>query len=130
MNRVVKYLSVLFLILFGGLTVFLTSSVLFDLFGIREKEGNYVEFIVWINLISGLLFLWSAYSFWREKKETTALLLGNLALLIVGMIGLYCHIKSGGLYKMETVKGMLFRIVATTILALVSYFLVKRKPKV
>ena len=69
MNRVVKYLSVLFLILFGGLTVFLTSSVLFDLFGIREKEGNFVEFIVWINLISGLLFLWSAYSFWREKKE-------------------------------------------------------------
>jgi len=130
MNRVVKYLSVLFLILFGGLTVFLTSSVLFDLFGIREKEGNFVEFIVWINLISGLLFLWSAYSFWREKKETTALLLGNLALLIVGMIRLYCHIKSGGLYKMETVKGMLFRIVATTILALVSYFLVKRKPKV
>ena len=130
MNRVVKYLSVLFLILFGGLTVFLPSSVLFDLFGIREKEGNFVEFIVWINLISGLLFLWSAYSFWREKKETTALLLGNLALLIVGMIGLYCHIKSGGLYKMETVKGMLFRIVATTILALVSYFLVKRKPKV
>lgn len=130
MNRVVKYLSVLFLILFGGLTVFLTSSVLFDLFGIREKEGNFVEFIVWINLISGLLFLWSAYSFWREKKETTALLLGNLALLIVGMIGLYCHIKSGDLYKMETVKGMLFRIVATTILALVSYFLVKRKPKV
>ena len=130
MKLAVKYFSILFLVVFGALTVFLTSSVLLDLFGIREREGNYVEFIVWINLFSGLLFLLTAFCFWKGKAVTTALLLGNVLLLIVGIIGLYFHIAAGGLYKIETVKGMLFRIISTTILALISFLLIQRKPKV
>lgn len=129
MKLAVKYFSILFLVVFGALTVFLTSSVLLDLFGIREKEGNYVEFIVWINLFSGLLFLLTAFYFWKGKAVTTALLLGNVLLLMVGIIGLYFHIAAGGLYKIETVKGMLFRIISTTILALISFLLIQRKPK-
>jgi hypothetical protein len=37
-----RYLSIAILIGFGLLTLFLSSSVIFDLFGIRAKEGDYI----------------------------------------------------------------------------------------
>ncbi|HRA60413.1 MAG TPA: hypothetical protein PLG30_12425 [Bacteroidia bacterium] len=46
MNKLLSYSVATVLSIFGLLILFLSSSVIFDLFGIREKEGNYVLFIV------------------------------------------------------------------------------------
>ena len=42
MKKKLHYLIALLLATFGLLTMFLSASVIFDLFGIRAKEGNYV----------------------------------------------------------------------------------------
>ena len=46
MKKSYTYVATLILAGFGLLTLFLSTSVIFDLFGIRAKEGNYVLFIV------------------------------------------------------------------------------------
>lgn len=68
MKKLLPSLLAIFLIGFGLLTLFLSTSVIFDLFGIREKEGNYVLFVVWSNFISSILYLFAAYGFIKHKK--------------------------------------------------------------
>ncbi|MCC7453637.1 MAG: hypothetical protein IT222_05680, partial [Crocinitomix sp.] len=65
-----KYVLATILFAFGLLTVFLTGSVLLDLFGMREKEGHYVLAIVWANLIAGIVYLLTAYGVIKEEKWT------------------------------------------------------------
>lgn len=126
MRTIIKYITIAFLSLFGTLTVFLTISVLLDLFGIRQKEGNFVPFIVWTNLFSGLLYLVAAYGFFKAKFWTTKLLGLNVILLLSGLIGLYFHMKAGGLYEMETVRGMVFRVIFAVFAAISSLYFIKK----
>ena len=51
MKVTILKISAIILTLFALITLFMSSSVIFDLFGIREKEGNYVLFIVITNFI-------------------------------------------------------------------------------
>jgi hypothetical protein len=46
MKKTLLYTLPILLTGFGLLTLFLSTSVIFDLFGIRAKEGNYVLFVV------------------------------------------------------------------------------------
>ena len=56
------------LAVFGLLTLFLSTSIIFDLFNIRTREGHYVPFVVVANFISSLLYLLAAYGFFQKKK--------------------------------------------------------------
>lgn len=127
MKKYIKIITVIFLLAFGGLTVFLTSSVLLDLFGIRQKEGNFVPFIVWINLVSGIAFIVSAIGIFKNTKWSFPFLLINVVLLLAGIVALYFHIQAGGLYKMETVKGMVFRVIVTSLATYAAYYLINRQ---
>jgi predicted RND superfamily exporter protein len=68
MKKILPHLFATLLAGFGLLTLFLSTSVIFDLFGIRAKEGNYVLFVVWSNFISSILYLFAAYGFIKNKK--------------------------------------------------------------
>jgi predicted RND superfamily exporter protein len=68
MKKILPNLFATILAAFGLLTLFLSTSVIFDLFGIRAKEGNYVLFVVWSNFISSILYLFAAYGFIKVKK--------------------------------------------------------------
>ena len=46
MKKGIRYLAAAVLTGFGLLTLFLSASVIFDLFNIRVREGNYVLFLV------------------------------------------------------------------------------------
>ena len=63
-----RILLAVLILLFALLTLFLSGSVIFDLFGIRAKEGNYVLLVVWANFISSLLYLVAAYGLVVQKK--------------------------------------------------------------
>ena len=54
MNRTLRYILAVALGLFASLTLFLSSSVILDLFDIREKEGNYV-------LLASVIILLTAF---------------------------------------------------------------------
>lgn len=127
MKKYIPFLSSLILAGFGLLTLFLSSSVIFDWFGIRAKEGNYVLFIVWANFISSLLYLISAYGFLKIKSWTFKTLLVATVILIVALIGLFIHIYSGGIYETKTVFAMLFRIGVTIAFTVIAYFSINKK---
>lgn len=102
--------------LFGVVTVFLSGSVILDLFNIRSHEGNYVLFVVWANLLSGLLFLAAAFGFIKKKMWQATPLAVSAGILTLALLGLVVHINAGGLYENKTVGAMIFRIAINLIL--------------
>lgn len=127
MKKYLPNIIALILTAFGLLTLFLSSSVIFDLFSIRAKQGNYVLFVVWSNFICSLLYLVAAYGFVRTKKWTTPLLGISIIILITSFIGLNIYANSGGLYETKTMGAMVFRISFTLIFAILSYFTIAKK---
>jgi hypothetical protein len=127
MKRYIQYILATILAGFGLLTLFLSSSVIFDLFGIRAKEGNYVLFVVWSNFISSILYLFAAFGFVKVKKWTTTLLGISTLILIVAFIGLKIHVSSGGIYEEKTIGAMIFRISLTLVFAILAYFTITKK---
>jgi len=117
------------LAIFGLITLFLSGSVILDLFGVRAREGNYVLFVVWANFLSSILYLFAAFGFLKTKKCTTHILGISAILLIVAFIGLIIHINSGGIYETKTIGAMIFRITLTLVFAILAYFTIS-KPEI
>lgn len=113
MKKFTLILLVAILLVFALLTIFMTTSVIFDLFEIREKEGNFVPFVVWANWFCGFLYLTAAYGLAKKKEWTIQVLSIALAVLIITFIGLVFYIYNGGIYETKTIGAMLFRIAAT-----------------
>ena len=126
MKKAILYLLATLLAAFGFVTLFLSSSIIFDLFGIRAKEGNYVLIVVWANLISSLLYLFAAYGFVRIKKWTSKLLGISTVILIAAFIGFFIHISSGGIYETKTMGAMIFRITFTIVFGLLAYLMITK----
>lgn len=129
MKQAVLYISAVFLAIFGFLTLFLSGSVIFDLFGTRAKEGNYVLMVVLANFLSSFLYLFGAYGFLRGKKWTALLLSISGVVLLSAFAGLMIHVNSGGLYETKTIGAMIFRITVTAVFAMLAYFLILKKQK-
>jgi hypothetical protein len=127
MKKFVTPFTIFILIAFGLLTLFLSSSVIFDLFGIREKEGNYVPFIVWANFISSILYLIAAVTWIRKMKVTSTLLGISTVILTLGFIGLLIHVNAGGLHETKTIGAMVFRTLLTFSFTLISYKSLKKQ---
>lgn len=121
------YLPAALLAGFGMLTLFLSTSVIFDLFGIREREGNYVPFVVWANFVSSVIYLFAAFGYANGKGWTSKLLGVSFVILVLAIGGLFLHINSGGLYETKTIGAMVFRITVTGILMLTAYFKMKNQ---
>ena len=127
MKKSLPKIIAIILAAFGLLTLFLSSSVIFDLFGIRVKQGNYVLFVVWSNFISSLLYLFAAYGFVKTKKWTAPLLGISTIILIASFIGLIIYVNSGGLHETKTIGALIFRIAVTLIFAILAYFIISKK---
>ena len=125
MKKYLPFLAAAILAAFGLLTLFLSSSVIFDLFGIREKEGKYVPLVVWANFISSILYLVAAYGLLKMNKWPVWLLVISAVILVAAFTGLKIHISEGGLYEAKTLKAMIFRISITILFAVTFYFLLK-----
>lgn len=127
MKHIILKITASALLLFALITLFLSGSVIFDFFGIRVKEGNYVLLVVWANFISSILYLVAAYGLVKMKKWSVWLLVVSVFTLVAAFIGLKMHINDGGLYEAKTVSAMLFRIGLTVLIAIASYFLLQNK---
>ena len=124
----VSMLSAIILLIFALLTLFMSSSVIFDWFNIRAKEGNYVLFIVWMNFICSFLYLLAVYGFVKSKTWTFYVLLSALVLLILGFVVLLFHIKNGGIYETKTITAMLFRMMFTLAFSLIAFCIFIKTP--
>lgn len=130
MRKTITNSSGLVLAIFGLITLFLSGSVIFDLFGVRAKEGNYVLFVVWANFLSSILYLVAAYGFLKTKNWTTLLLGFSAILLIVAFIGLIIHVNSGGIYETKTIGAMIFRVTLTLVFSILAYFTINNVSRV
>lgn len=129
MKRVLPVSLAALLTAFGLLTLFLSSSVIFDLFGIRAKEGNYVLLVVWANFLSSILYLVAAYGFVKSRQWTIKPLGISAIILVLAFAGLLIHINSGGIYETKTIGAMLFRIAVTAVFAALAYVLILKNNK-
>ena len=127
MKKVILYLVVAVLTGFGLLTIFLSTSVIFDLFDIRTKEGNYVLFVVWSNFISSFLYLISAYGLLTSKNWTYKTLGLSTLILSIAFVGFLFYIQSGCIHENKTVRAMVFRIALTLGFTLFAYFTINKK---
>lgn len=114
------------LLIFGAVTVFVSSAVLFDFFRIRAREGNFVPYIVWTNWLCGFLYLVTAYGIYRQKKWTLYGLVTALVLLVTATAVLIIHIKNGGLYEMKTLGAIAFRTALTALFTVLTPKFIKR----
>ena len=121
-----KTILLIFLILFGGVTLFMSSSVLFDWFGIRAKEGNYVPGIVWANFACGILYLIAAYGILKNLTWAKFPLIISMIILVFAYIGLFIHINNDGLYETKTIGAMAFRIGVTAIFLFITTKILKK----
>ena len=127
MKSVVLFISGFIIALFGIVTLFMSTAVIFGLFDIREKEGNYVLFVVVANFLCAFLYLAAAYGFFAKKKWTTMVLNISVGVLVIAFIGLGIHIYSGGIYEQKTVYAMIFRTFVTIAFLLVSLKYISKK---
>ena len=121
-----KTILLIFLVLFGGVTLFMSSSVLFDWFGIRAKEGNYVPGIVWANFVCGILYLIAAYGILKNLTWAKFPLIISMIVLVFAYIGLFIHINNDGLYETKTIGAMAFRIGVTAIFLFITTKILKK----
>ena len=129
MKKNTRYIVAFVLFAFALLTLFLSSSVIFDWFGIRAMEGNYVPFIVWANFISSIIYLRAVFGFVTARPWTWKILGSSLVLLIFATIALQIYINSGGIYELKTPKAMIFRSAVTAIFTLAAYLLINKTNK-
>lgn len=126
MKNVILKISATVITVFALITLFMSGSVIFDLFGIRAKEGNYVLFVVVSNFVCGILYLFAGFGLYTHKVWTTRLLIFSAMILIVSFAGLLLHINSEGLYEAQTVKAMIFRISITLVFSGISWYYLSR----
>lgn len=128
-----KYKFVLLAVLlglFGFATLFLSTSVLFDLFGFREKEGNFLWFVVGTNFACSLLYIPAAYGFYKQKRWTVPLLVSAALLLLVALVMLVVYINSGGIYENKTIGALVFRLALTIALAFFAGRISRKSPRI
>jgi 5-carboxymethyl-2-hydroxymuconate isomerase len=130
MKNVLKYILVAVLSAFGLLTLFLSTSVIFDLFGIRAKEGNYVLFVVAANFLASLGYLIAAVGIIKSRQWATKLLAFATVILLAAFVALMFHVNAGGLYETKTIGAMIFRTSLTLLFTLSAYFLLSRSGKI
>lgn len=127
MKSIVLFISGFIIGLFGMVTLFMSTAVIFGLFDIREKEGNYVLFVVVANFICAFLYMAAAYAFFTRKRWATKVLNFSVGILVIAFIGLGIHIYSGGIYEEKTVYAMMFRTFVTIGFLLISLKYISKK---
>ncbi|MBP9849545.1 MAG: hypothetical protein KBC58_08925 [Flavobacterium sp.] len=130
MKNLISYGIAFLLAVFGLLTLFLSASVIFDFFGIRAKEGNYVLFVVWANFISSIIYLVASYGFIKNKNWTVTILGISSLILINAFIGFIIYIYADGVHETKTIGAMTFRIALTIIFVAFAYFTINKKKQI
>jgi len=109
----VRWTLIVVLLLFGGITLFLSTSVLFDLFGMREKEGNYVQFVVLANFFASVLYFAAAVGLIAHEPWARHPLWMASVVLLLASLAFGWYVYQGGIHEQRTIGAMIFRTLLT-----------------
>lgn len=112
---------------FGALTFFLSIGLLFDLFGVRQTQEDFVPFVVWTNLGVSIFYLISAYGFFTLKPWTVKLLGTSVVLLIITFIAYNFYLNAGGVHLEKTFGALMFRTAVTLVFSVGAYFFIPKR---
>lgn len=115
-KRVVSTLTLTGLALFTAITLFLSTSVIWDLFGVRAQQGHYVPLVIWSNFLCGILYIIALIGLFFRKKWTLIPLVVALFILIGAFVGLYIHISQDDPYETKTISALFLRIFLTLLI--------------
>ncbi|MFZ1659880.1 MAG: hypothetical protein WAT61_13715 [Flavobacteriales bacterium] len=101
------------LLLFGAITLFLSTSIFFDLFGMREKEGNFVPFVVQANFIASIGYVAAAIGLIAHKPWARYPLWMASVVLLVASIAFAWYVYQGGIHEQRTIGALAFRTLLT-----------------
>ncbi len=113
----------------GIVSMFMTFSVIFDLFGIRKQEGNYIPMVVYGNFICSFLYLIASWYIFKENDLSTIYLIFAVLVLLITYAFMLYHIQIGKEYEMRTVFAMLGRTSLTIVYAAIAWYLFSRVRK-
>jgi len=117
MKNLPKLILLLFLSLFTLITLYLSIGLVFDVFGVRASQGNFVSSVTYANLICGFLYLMSAIGIYKDKLWSATPLWIALFVLIISSLFFALHVFNGGLYETKTIGALAFRFSITAIFA-------------
>ena len=126
MRRYLIIILAAVLTIVGIVSMFMAFSVIFDLFDIRKREGNYIPMVVYGNFICSFLYLIAAWYFFKENDLSTIYLIFSVLLLLIIYAYMLYHIQSGKPYEMRTVFAMLGRTSLTIVYAAIAWYLFSR----
>jgi len=127
MKKLIKYIPTTVIAIFGFLTLFLTTTIILDLVGMREKNIGYTPFVIWVNFFCAWAYLVAAYGFLKSKEWTAKLLAVAMFVLIITYFAFTSYVNEGGTHKEDTFGALLFRLGVTTVFALIAYFTINKK---
>ena len=118
--KAVKFFAAL-AVVFGIMTVISGSIVLFINGPGQKSAGNYVAFVVWFNLISGIGYIISGFGLWRLKKWAV-FFSGAIAFgILVTLFAFANHVIQDGLFEVRTLYALIFRLLVWGTISAVSY---------
>lgn len=112
-TKSVRWTLIAVLLFFGGITLFLSTSILLDLFGMREKEGNYVQFVVLANFFASILYFAAAVGLLAHKPWARYPLWMASVVLLVASIAFAWYVYQGGIHEERTIGALAFRTALT-----------------
>ncbi len=127
MKTIIRILVATGIIAFGLMTLYLSGSVIFDLFDMRAKQGNYVSFVIWANFICGFLYLLGGYGLLKQKPWSIVLFRYALMLLVITYMAFIIYVEKGGVHKTDTFKALAVRTGITIIAFLTSFLTINKK---
>ena len=126
MKNFIRVSIALFIGIFGLITLYLSGSVIFDLFGMREKQGDYVLFVIFANFICGFLYIIGSLGLLKQKAWTKKVFLYALIILLLTFFSFIIYVKTGGIHKTDTFRALALRTTFTMIALLASKYTIKK----
>ena len=125
-NIIIKFSSFLLLLL-GVYNLFVAVSLLFYSPEFKKVEGNFIYSIIFINLLSAIIYLTGSFGFFKEKAWIISFLFFSSLILVVSFIGLLVHVLTGGSYDEKIILTITFRTFITCIFTGVAWKYLSKK---
>lgn len=126
MKNIVIYILGSILGIAGLYTLYISSGLLFDLFGVRHETETYIQATSISNFICSFLYLFSSYLFFRKSKLSTSVLFIATIIMFIGYIGMLFHIQAQRPYGVRIIAEMLIRTSGTMLYAATAWYIFTR----
>jgi hypothetical protein len=127
MRNIVLKSSSFVLLLLGLYNLFIAVSAFFFSPEFKKLEGDFIYFIVFIDLSTAIIYLVASFGFFKEKGWTTFFLFFSTFFFVISFLGFLFHVLSGGSYDESIIMAITFRTFITCVFTVVAWKYLSKK---